>query len=288
MEDEAPPVPPPSDAPASDAPASEPVVQITCPNCSKKFPSRFKFCPGCGRSRAELDDYKEQKRQLAGAAREATSSWQRVSKMATFYTILLVFNYLASYVLPQEQIWGMLVADSVLVIVSLIWWADSSGALKGKLAAVRPLLLPAMPLAAVGTFLIANGNNWVVLNLLGLGELFQRRHGTEAFFELAMPLPGLIVSICLVPGIFEEVFFRGLAQGTLETMMTRREALWVQAVIFAIAHVNPLGFFTYLVLLGLALGWLRNRTGSLLPGMVLHFSHNLLCVLDDRYNLLGQ
>ena len=31
-----------------------------------------------------------------------------------------------------------------------------------------------------------------------------------------------------------------------------------------------------------ALGYLRHRTGSLLPGMLLHFTHNLLTVLSDR------
>jgi len=33
--------------------------------------------------------------------------------------------------------------------------------------------------------------------------------------------------------------------------------------------------FPHLFLMGLALGYLRSRTGSLYAGMVLHFTHNL-------------
>jgi membrane protease YdiL (CAAX protease family) len=30
------------------------------------------------------------------------------------------------------------------------------------------------------------------------------------------------------------------------------------------------------------MGWLRIRTGSLLPGMLTHFTHNLLVLLAER------
>jgi membrane protease YdiL (CAAX protease family) len=36
--------------------------------------------------------------------------------------------------------------------------------------------------------------------------------------------------------------------------------------------------FPHLFVMGVALGWLRVHTGSLYPGMLLHFCHNLICV----------
>ena len=35
---------------------------------------------------------------------------------------------------------------------------------------------------------------------------------------------------------------------------------------------------------GVALAWLRIKTGSLLPGMLTHFMHNLLVLLAERYD----
>jgi membrane protease YdiL (CAAX protease family) len=38
----------------------------------------------------------------------------------------------------------------------------------------------------------------------------------------------------------------------------------------------------HLLILGVVLGWLRVKTGSLYPGMLLHFSHNFLVILSER------
>ena len=36
------------------------------------------------------------------------------------------------------------------------------------------------------------------------------------------------------------------------------------------------------VIMGLALGWLRCKSGSIWPGVLLHFGHNALCVVSER------
>jgi membrane protease YdiL (CAAX protease family) len=268
--------------PQSAQPAAAP---IRCPNCGRQFPSKNKFCPGCGRSRADLDAFQMAKRSAAQTDREARHAWNHVHRLATFYVIVLVLNFVAAYVLPMDDAWGMLMADSVIIVVSLGWFF-SDNVVRG--ASFKPgfsiPVLMLVPLSAVITFAVAVADNQLVMSLLGLNDdLGQRIRGMDAFNGLVLPLPVLIVSVCVIPGIFEEIFFRGLMQGSLEKVMTRREALLVQAVVFAIAHVNPIGFFTYLVFLGFWLGWLRNRSNSLIPGMLVHFCHNLLAVLSDRY-----
>ena len=57
-----------------------------------------------------------------------------------------------------------------------------------------------------------------------------------------------------------------------------RNTISKEAGLFAIIHVQWLSL-PYLFLLGLVLGVLRHRSGSLLPGMVLHFLHNAAVVL---------
>jgi membrane protease YdiL (CAAX protease family) len=47
-------------------------------------------------------------------------------------------------------------------------------------------------------------------------------------------------------------------------------------------HLNPVIFPTHFVM-GLIFGWLRMRTGSLLPGMILHASWNAAIILLELY-----
>lgn len=87
--------------------------------------------------------------------------------------------------------------------------------------------------------------------------------------------PGWVAwcSIALLPAIWEELAFRGLIQGALAKLLRPTEAVVVTALIFAIIHRMPLSF-PYLALLGLLLGLLRQRSGSLLPGMLVHLVNN--------------
>ena len=60
------------------------------------------------------------------------------------------------------------------------------------------------------------------------------------------------------------------------------ETVIVTAAIFAILHLN-LASFVHLLVIGLALGLVRLRSGSVYPGMILHFTHNFLCILTEYY-----
>ena len=82
------------------------------------------------------------------------------------------------------------------------------------------------------------------------------------------------------PAIFEELASRGVIFGALERVLAVREAIMVSALLFMIIHLAVLSF-PHLLVLGLVLGYLRVRTGSLYPGMVLHFTHNLLVVMSE-------
>ena len=68
--------------------------------------------------------------------------------------------------------------------------------------------------------------------------------------------------------------------------MKPREAILVSAIMFAGLHLSPITF-PHLIIMGSALAWLQVRTGSIYPGMVLHFCHNLWCCLAEPLHLFG-
>ena len=83
--------------------------------------------------------------------------------------------------------------------------------------------------------------------------------------------------LALLPGICEEMLFRGAVLGLLRKGMPAGWAVWVQAALFSLAHLYGFRLLpTFGV--GLATGWLVLRTGSLLPAVLLHTLHNALAV----------
>jgi membrane protease YdiL (CAAX protease family) len=86
--------------------------------------------------------------------------------------------------------------------------------------------------------------------------------------------------IAVLAPIFEELMFRGLGYGLLEPFGAGT-AIVVTGVLFGLVHgyayVLPV-FITY----GLALGWLRSRTGSIYPGVLAHSATNATALVQSR------
>ena len=95
----------------------------------------------------------------------------------------------------------------------------------------------------------------------------------DAFVREGLPVALGFVAIAVVTPISEEVLFRGLIQPKLEQIIGPTEALIVQAAIFSALHLSPVILVTHFIM-GLAFGWIRRRTGSLLPSILLHGAWN--------------
>ncbi|MEZ5063320.1 MAG: CPBP family intramembrane glutamic endopeptidase [bacterium] len=76
----------------------------------------------------------------------------------------------------------------------------------------------------------------------------------------------------LVPAIGEEWLYRGLLQRALERTLPGAAAIATQAVAFGLVH-GPARAIPA-TLLGLLLGWIARRTGSVWPGVVAHLVSN--------------
>jgi len=103
----------------------------------------------------------------------------------------------------------------------------------------------------------------------------------------------VIVVIALIPAVSEEFLFRGLIQRSFEKTVTPLRSAIVTGIIFGAYHMNPFSFVP-LAVIGIYLGFLTMRTGSVWVSVVAHFFNNLLaCValylkIDDDYVVLGK
>ena len=79
---------------------------------------------------------------------------------------------------------------------------------------------------------------------------------------------------CVTAPVVEELVFRGAIQSALQPL-GGVAAVWVQAALFAVQHSGAAGML-YALAMGAVLGQLRQKSGSCLPGMLLHALNNLL------------
>lgn len=82
----------------------------------------------------------------------------------------------------------------------------------------------------------------------------------------------LIASVIIAP-FCEEIFFRGFVFMGLLNALPLGAAIVLSALIFAVAHAD-VGSFAVLFIIGLALAFLRWRTRSIWPSMILHLLNN--------------
>lgn len=104
-------------------------------------------------------------------------------------------------------------------------------------------------------------------------------------FEQMMNNPLGIISIVVMAPLVEELLFRGAIQGHLMRKWKMPYlGIVVSSLIFGVVHGNPAQIpFAFVV--GMALGWMYYLTGSIVPGILMHFINNGSSVL--LYSLSG-
>lgn len=114
-----------------------------------------------------------------------------------------------------------------------------------------------------------------------LGGLLCRVFGIEQPGTLlaagGMELFVQFLSLCLVPAVTEELFFHGALQGLLRPSGSAA-AIFGTALLFGLLHLDLAQGLTAFIC-AVFLGWLAERSGSILPGMLLHFINNTLAFL---------
>lgn len=95
--------------------------------------------------------------------------------------------------------------------------------------------------------------------------------------------PAFVVLALLITGagVSEEIFFRGYIQTRLATRWRSWSAIVVTAALFGAMHFDLI-HTPFALLAGLCLGWLAERSGSILPSMLAHCVNNLVSVVGSR------
>jgi len=140
-------------------------------------------------------------------------------------------------------------------------------------------------LAIFGTALIALGPIWIRSvtsadndskthimpeNMRSIYDVIAGPHTSDFYL--------LLLSLCILTPIMEELFFRGIFWKILKKFSNETHAFFLTSILFAFAHIDPehiVGVFP----VGLYIGWLRLRSNSIFPSMISHVTNNtIVCI----------
>ena len=239
-----------------------------CPACLAVADGAARFCGRCGH---EFPPTREQLPEHA---------WSAFKPALVLWLLLLGTNLLLGLWLRTAD------SDSPAgdVLVTLLSALFVVGFVRGAPDAVAPRLAHAgfdarswwlVPAVLAGLWAWMAGC-FTVLDWLGA----ETQRYVDEYAAHGWPAWSAFLIIAVCPAIFEELAFRGVIQHRLEELLDVRDAWLVQAAMFSVLHLAPLNFVSHFGM-GLAFGWLRNRTGSLVPGMAAHFAWNAWIVASE-------
>lgn len=206
-------------------------------------------------------------------------------KKALFYLVMFLFIQvvvtslfsLANSLLGQSKLsTGMYIASlslfSLVVIVVFAWcrWTP----VNRKYMRSRPwVVLIWSALAALGAIL---PSLWLQDVLPELPNFIE-----DEFEDILSNRWGYF-AVGLFAPIAEEFVFRGAA---LRALLNGTRKPWVaiilSALLFSLAHLNPAQML-HAFLVGLLLGWMYWRTGSIIPGIVYHWVNNTVAYVGEN------
>jgi uncharacterized protein len=137
------------------------------------------------------------------------------------------------------------------------------------------LLVPPVLLLVPGIMLLDD------LLISGLESLFPLSAWEEqAFAQMVSDNLGAVISTCILAPVLEEMLFRGVLLRSFLVQHTRWAAISFSALFFGAAHLNLYQFILAFAL-GLLLGWLFERSRSLIPCIALHAAVNTWVVTSS-------
>lgn len=232
----------------------------------------------------------------------------------TLHTTLDVISYIIVFVLIQT------VLGLALGIIGM--WHDGTGwaavwqaILKDGLHMTAKMTVAYMALSSLLTMLLFARMHWSPVSrvwlashpwttlawvfMLALGTILPSEWVVEKFqltmpdsttqlFESIMKEPTGYLAIGILGPVAEEMVFRGAVLRSLLKLFPAKAHWWpilISAVLFGAVHMN-MAQFVHALPIGLLLGWMYYRTGSIIPGLLFHWVNNTVAYV--MFNIMPQ
>lgn len=253
--------------------SSEPEGAQGCVKCGGALRADALFCVRCGTPASTAEP---EPQALFEPPDAKASRWEELIVVGWLYGLLLATSLvfgIAYFIEPDGDFgpWHSLAFAIVVLVFALRYGSEIAALLRPSTFdgnAQRKLAM-----ATVIQFVLLGA---VFYLLEQTGVPFERI--TDEMQRHDYALWQLLALYSLAPAIYEEIAFRGIIFDRLNKVLGEREGWLVQAALFSVLHLSPVIFPTHFAM-GLIFGWLRMRTGSLIPCMILHAAWNAANIL---------
>jgi sodium transport system permease protein len=204
--------------------------------------------------------------------------------------LLLVIRFFASFSVSMPTSWGDFVTTTVILQVALI-------ATPACLMAIMLTRKPAATLLLRRPSFVATVPAAALLAVLFHPVMLQAAEWIQAIYPISedtvralapierliseAPLWQVLLLAALTPAICEELAFRGFILSGLRRMGHKWAAIVLCSVLFGLAH-SVLQQSLSACLVGIVIGYIAVKTGSLLPATMYHLFHNGLSLVQTR------
>jgi ABC-type Na+ efflux pump permease subunit/membrane protease YdiL (CAAX protease family) len=215
--------------------------------------------------------------------RSAASATGALLCLVLLFPAYFVLRWLVGAAGREERLWVQALGTVLLFVLVPLAVAAWGRLRLGEALSLKPGAWAAYPAA------VLLGLALVPLVLQGLAALESaglvllraeqlRAAGAAAGPWRDYPLAAVVGAVALI-GLAEEVFFRGYLLSAFRTVMRPQVAIVASAVLFGVFHaVSAFDRMLPSTVMGLVLGWVCYRSGSLFPAMILHALYDGLSI----------
>jgi CAAX protease family protein len=201
----------------------------------------------------------------------------------------VIGNYGKELILDSVVLMETLLSDSMFIVLSLALQAIVGvGLILGFIAARKN--------ATVKDYLALHKISWkttgltlvitlVLLSVMSFTEQFfnlsdETDFIMDAFLDSSFPIL-LVIAVVIMAPLFEELFFRGfLYAGWSQSRLGVNATIVLTSVLWSVQHVQYSWYgILQIFVMGIVLGWLRKKTGSIYPPLLMHAVWNMVATL---------
>ena len=199
-----------------------------------------------------------------------------------FALSMVALIYIGGYIQAKFEIWGLALTEIMIVALPILL----SIYIKTDFKKVYSLHKP-----SIGG-LVGSGILWVGMWLITLviqsvfdqwGWLRENpniQFQTQLLTSHSMPITLFIIAV--MPAICEEGLFRGFIYTALNEKKHPKRAIILSGLLFSLMHIEPVKLLPIAVL-GIGMGYILYRTGSIFCTMLVHLLNNGIAVILTRY-----
>lgn len=200
----------------------------------------------------------------------------------SLFFIFIVFYLYSRVFFPGLSFWQAQMFFMLLPGIVMAFYINGAGLISGGNLTFKNF--SGFIILSILVVVLLNASSYLLSQVFHLtSEAMRISPDIKAPF-LPWKQPFLLWSICLLPALAEEFFFRGFFQKALSKTLDYRVSIAITSFLFAFIHFSKWEF-PLLFLISLFFGWTLEKYKSLLFPIIAHFITNVIGLILLGYNL---